>query len=105
MNQDVNILYDLNDPDLTGPFIITIDYYSENPLENEEATTLSNELFYMYEDLDEAFKDWGTVIPPQEAIDNIRARYEITDVYVTITLYDSHNCILANTNFKWEDHD
>ena len=103
MNQDVQVLMDINDPDLEGPYNIIILYYNADPETDETATMLSHDAFHLYEDPNEAFDDWGNVMPPQEKIDHLRKRFGITDIYIEITLYDAHNCEIATSNFKWED--
>ena len=104
MNQDVNILVDINDSDLESPFSIVITYYDGDPKGNEPSSVLSYDLFHVYEDPEEAFKDWGSIMPPQNKIDHLRARFDVVDIYVEILLYDAHNCEIAVTNFKWSDH-
>ena len=103
MNQDVEILMDINDPDLEGPYSIIMVYYNADPDSNETATILSNDTFHMYEDPDEAFRDWGNVMPPKEKIDHLRESFGVADIYIEISLYDSHNCEIATSKFKWED--
>ena len=103
MNQEVQVHMDINDPDLEGPYSITILYLNANPNGNETATILSHDVFHLNEDPDEAFKDWGNVMPPKEKIDHLRNRFGVTDIYIEISLYDAHNCEIATSNFKWED--
>ena len=104
MNQDVEIFTDISDPDLIGPFYVTIDYYNEDPRYNDEVTTMADAILYKYDSIEKAFDDWGTAIPSKEDINHIRRCYGVDDIFVAISLYDSHNCTIATTNFKWEDN-
>ncbi len=102
MNQNVEFFTDVHDSDLKPPYSIVILYLNNDPTSNETATILSHDVFNLYEDPDEAFKDWENVMPPEKKIDSLRKRFNITDIYIEITLYDSHNCAIATSNFKWE---
>ena len=105
MNQDVEILMDFNDPDLTGPFYVTIDYYEEDPKENEDVTTMAEAIVYKYDDAEKAFEDWGTILPSKDDVERVRQNYGVIDIFVEISMYDSHNCTIATANFKWEDNE
>ena len=103
MEQNVEFLMDVHDPDLEGPYSIIILYLTEDPNSGKTSTILSHDAFHLYEDPDEAFDDWSNVMPPQQKIDHLRKRFGITDIYIEISLYDTHNCEIAVANFKWED--
>lgn len=88
---------------MESPYNVIVTYLNNDPTTHETVTILSHDEFHLYEDFDAAYKDWGSIMPPKEKIDNLKNRFNLIDIYVEISLYDSHNCKIASTTFKWEE--
>lgn len=102
MYQDTEFFMDINDPDLTSPFSIVITYFDKDPKGLETTSILSNDVFALYEDAQEAFDDWGVIAIQDTRAESVMQRYGVDDIYVDISLYDSHDCAIATAVFQWQ---